>query len=210
MKLDHFAWSSPSLEKAIDELETWSGVWAAPGGSHPGMGTRNALLSLGTGLYLALDAPDPEQPLVGNNGARMAAQGGYNMDLFAVSTTDIEQAQAVLREFDIASEQRSGSRRTQQGALLKWTHLAVEANRFGNALPQISRWETDNHPSAEAPRGCSLESFKVAHPDAGAVRDLYAALGLDTHVGKASSPSLLVSLQSPRGQFILPTGQGRP
>ena len=37
MKLDHFAWSAPSLDDAVDVVEAWSGVRAAPGGSHPGM-----------------------------------------------------------------------------------------------------------------------------------------------------------------------------
>ncbi|BCG84444.1 polyphosphate kinase [Mesorhizobium sp. 113-3-9] len=205
MILDHFAWSSPSLDKAIADVEEWSGIRAAPGGSHPGMGTRNALLSLRDGLYLAIDAPDPGQQLVTNNGARMAAQPGYNMDLFAVATDDIQAAQSILERFGLAAELRTGSRKTLRGEILKWRHLAVEPSRFGNALPHISQWETANHPSLEAPIGCTLERFEVAHPLAESVRELYAALDLTIDVVRAERPSLRVSLRGRHGAFDLPS-----
>jgi hypothetical protein len=205
MILDHFAWSSPSLDKAIDDVEAWSGIRATPGGSHPGMGTRNALLSLHDGLYLAIDAPDPVQESAAGNGARMAAQPGYNMDLFAVATDDILAAQRVLERFGLSSALRAGSRKTLRGEILKWRHLAVEPSRFGNALPQISQWDTANHPSLEAPTGCTLERFEVAHPLAESVRELYAVLNLAIDVVPAVRPSLRVSLRGRHGVFDLPS-----
>lgn len=205
MILDHFAWSSPALDKAIADVEDWSGIRAAPGGSHPGMGTRNALLSLRDGLYLAIDAPDPGQEQAANNGARMAAQPGYNMDLFAVATDDIEAAQNVLERFGLAAELRAGGRETLRGEVLKWRYLAVEPSRFGNALPHIQQWDTTNHPSLEAPAGCTLERFEVAHPLAQSVRDLYAALNLAIDAVPAERPALRVSLRGRHGVFDLPS-----
>lgn len=204
MKLDHFAWSAPSLDDAVDVVEAWSGVRAAPGGSHPGMGTRNALLSMADGLYLAIDAPDPDQPLIGN-GARMAAQPGYHLDLFVVSTDDIHAAKAVLENFGLSAEIRAGSRRTLRGEMLEWRYLAVEPTRFGNALPLVSQWDTPNHPSAEAPKGCSLERFVVAHPLCDEIRPLYEALGLDIPVVLAERPELRVTLRGRHGAFDLPS-----
>jgi len=204
MKLDHFAWSAPSLDDAVDAVEAWSGVRAAPGGSHPGMGTRNALLSLADGLYLAIDAPDPDQPLIGN-GARMAAQPGYHTDLFVVSTDDIHAAKAVLENFGLSAEIRAGSRRTLRGEMLEWRYLAVEPTRFGIALPLVSQWDTPNHPSAEAPQGCSLERFVVAHPLCDEIRPLYEALGLDIPVVLAERPELRVTLRGRHGAFDLPS-----
>lgn len=209
MTLDHFAWSAPDLDKAMTDFESWSGLRPQPGGIHPGMGTRNALVSLGPGLYFAIDAPDPAQDQPGTNGARMAAQGGYRLDLFATATDDLERARQVLADFDIGTTARPGSRKTPSGALLRWRFLqTVGPTRLGPALPHVQQWDTANHPSLETPAGCTPEAFRVYHPLAAEIRALYAALGLEVDIIAADLPRLELVLRGNRGVFTLPTMPG--
>ncbi|WP_113436220.1 VOC family protein [Rhizobium sp. SYY.PMSO] len=204
VRLDHFAVSSPDLDDEMARFEARTGVRPQPGGSHPGQGTRNALVSLGPGVYLALDGPDPEQSQVGNNGEWMAAQTGSDLFLFAVATEDLDAAEKALADFGIATRRVAGSRRTKAGETLAWEFLETGSTEFGRAMPHIMTWKTANHPSLEAPDGGRITEFRVGHPEAVKLQSLYERLGLDVTIVEQPEPGLTLTVAGNQGPFNIP------
>ena len=91
--LDHILLGCSDLERGVTFVEERLGVRAEFGGVHPGRGTQNALLSLGTRHYLEIIAPDPKQAgaklphgLGGLNGPRLVGWAAHpgDLDRFAV------------------------------------------------------------------------------------------------------------------------------
>ena len=81
-------------------------------------------------------------------------------------------------------------RDTPSGGRLDWTILYLEDARFGEAIPFVIEWGKTPHPSTSTPVGCLLKSFAVAHPNAGALGRLYAALGVPVMVKGGAYPGL--------------------
>lgn len=203
MQLDHLVWASPSLDTAVAAFRDMSGVEAAAGGRHIGIGSRNALADLGNRVYLAIDGPDDEQPLADNYGARLRALPGPSLTRFAVQTDDLEAARAALARHGFESTAKPGGRTGTTGERYEWQTLAVVDLSLGAAMPIVKTWLTPNHPSAECPAGCRLVRLTVEHPEADRVRRLYADLGLGLPVVEGTAAKLTAEIEGVRGTFVL-------
>lgn len=201
--VDHLLLGTSDLDRGIAWVEKLTGVRPAIGGSHPGVGTRNALISLGGRQYLEVIAPDPAQ-----------ATYTFRLDLrtlaeprlitWAAVTSNIESLARKLKE---GGRQlfgpNGGSRARPDGAVLKWSTLGV-AGRLGGGevdlVPFFIQWAADSvHPSQDSPPGCTLRAFEITHPDPSVVVAAYRELGLDVRVTSGKEIRMIATLDTPAG-----------
>jgi glyoxalase-like protein len=205
--VDHLLLGVADLDHGIEWVEKLTGVKAAVGGSHPGRGTRNALLSLGGKRYLEIIAPDP-------------AQSSYNFQIdvrklteprlitWAVGTSDIEAVAKKAKDAGLPLfGPNDGSRARPDGKLLKWKTLGVQ-NSFGRdgvePIPFFIQWAADSpHPSQDSPAGCELQALALEHPEAAKVRKALRDLGVDLDAKQADGVRFTATLKTPKGEARL-------
>jgi len=205
--LDHIVVGVVDLDSGMARLEQLTGVRLVRGGSHPGIGTHNALISLGDKQYLELMAPDPAQrqytssyelrtlvePRVIawtartsniNSSADVALKGGYQLD----GPTDM-------------------SRLRPDGKRLAWKLFRV-SNTLGRdgvePIPGFIEWDPGSlHPSQDSPKGCELESFAIEYPQPSVLTAALTNLGIAAQVKQAMSARLIIALKTPIGRVEL-------
>jgi len=123
---DHVLLGAPDLDVGIRWVEERTGVRAKFGGNHPGGGTCNALLSLGTGRYLEIIAPDPAQANVPDV-RKLRELSSPSIIQWAIHTEDIAAAKSTVEAAGIKTVgPQPGSRQRPDGKVLRWQKLEIE------------------------------------------------------------------------------------
>jgi hypothetical protein len=203
MLVDHLIYAAPELTAAVADLEERFGVRAQAGGRHVGLGTHNALLALGPRTYLEIIAPDPAQPEpsmrrpFGVDDLRSGMLVGW-----ALACDDIDRAVAEARSHGYdPGEPGDGQRVGAAGVVLRWR--ATGSALAGALVPFLICWGDTEHPASSAPRGLSLMSLRIEHPDPRSLAPALAALGADIEVTSAAVPALVAHLSGPAGSKVL-------
>jgi Glyoxalase-like domain len=206
--LDHLLLGCSDLDEGIAFVEKHTGVRPAMGGVHPGRGTRNALLALGPLHYLEVIAPDPAQSEVPKVRAELLAMlkklASPTLVDWAVHTSDIVGVAERWKKTGVAFQGPTpGSRARPDGKMLHWQTLNVTDDRDG-LVPFFIQWGADTvHPSVDAPKGCTLESFGVVTPEQPVLEAEFQTLGISVEVASGKPGHLRAKIIGPTGPLTL-------
>lgn len=204
-KLDHFIWACSDINDGIVQLADITGVTPVKGGKHPGVGTQNALLALGTGLYLEIIAPDYDQNLEENSGAALSQVRRGGMLSFCIAAANLTDLAARVKAASLTTTGAADfARETPEGAVMRWQLLFMAGQHDALQVPFFIDWMACAHPSLSAPQAGTIQSFQFCHPDAAALNALYSDLGLDVAAQHADRAHLTLNLKTPKGDVHLP------
>ncbi|MFN2385687.1 MAG: VOC family protein [Thermoanaerobaculia bacterium] len=205
--VDHLLLGIADLDRGIDWVEKTTGVRAAVGGTHPGMGTRNALLSLGGRRYLEIIAPDPAQKEFRFSiDVRKLAEP--RLITWSAGTTDIEGLAKKARSAGLeVFGPRDGSRARPDGRTLAWKTFGIRSAHGADGvepIPFFIQWDAGSvHPSQDSPAGCDLEELALEHPRPAEVAATLEKLGIRAQVKTAEKARLTARLRTPKGTVRL-------
>ena len=146
LEVDHVVLAVHDLDAAAARLERGRGLASYAGGRHPGLGTANRIVPLGSAYLELMAVVDP------------AADGGWAALVRAVATDEGRPALWCVRTGDLDRvAARLGlavaatSRELPDGSTLSWRLAAVEAAVAEPALPFFIQWdEPERHPAGRA------------------------------------------------------------
>ena len=204
-RIDHLVYATPDLERGIAEIEKLLGIRATIGGSHPGRGTRNALISLGPNSYLEIIGPDPNQPKP--DGPRTFGIDDLKesrLVTWSANGRDLERLRAdAVRNGVPLGAVSPGSRQRPDGVLLRWQITDPVVPVADGIVPFFIDWGNSPHPARTTPQGARLSSLRAEHPDEQRVQQMLRRLGLDLPVTRGTKPALIAVIEGPRGRVEL-------
>ncbi len=204
--IDHLMWGAPSLEAGMAEAARLFGVAPAPGGVHPGLGTCNALLSLGESVYLEVIAPDPAQDLSGNLGGRLARLTAPSLITWAAAAPGLASVaeRAVARELTARGPVPT-ERSAPDGSLLVWELLFLGGHAHGSLVPFFIDWLETPHPATTNPTGGRFQQLEITAPDAAGLNDIFAGLGMEQRAEPGETSALAAVIETSSGVIRLET-----
>jgi len=180
LELDHVLIAVDDLASAANEVERRFGLASVEGGRHPGWGTANRIVPLGTSyleLIAVVDAAEAEGSFVGRWVG--AGAGGLRLLGWAVRPDDLD---AVATRLGL--EIGGGSRRAPGGEQLRWRSAGLERAVTEPCLPFFIEWSAATRfPGLAAPAPTAIRELQLTG-DA----DLVAAWLGPNHLPIAVSP----------------------
>lgn len=216
-QVDHLVVVADNLAQGVAWCEATLGVVPVTGGTHALMGTHNRVLRLqapGGTAYLEVIAIDPAATPPGHArwfdmddaALREAVKAGPRLAHFVARTTTADAALQRLQALGIDRGPLVAAERPTPTGVLRWK-LTVRGDGqrlFYGGLPTLIEWGDAVHPALGlADDGLSLRSFAMHHPRPDALRAACEAIGFSAMDIEAGAPSLVATLDTPRGRVVL-------
>jgi hypothetical protein len=204
VEVDHVLWAAADLDEGVRTLRERTGLRASAGGSHPGWGTRNALVGLGD-TYLEVLATDPAQD-GGWLAEEVLALPGPSLFRWALRTDDMDGVVHRVRAAGLRAEPVAMSRRTPAGDTLRWRIAFVEGHGLGRVVPFVIDWLDTPHPTTTMATQGRLVAVALAHPLANEVRRVLATIGVAVPVDDGPVATVHATVEGPAGTVVLGAG----
>jgi hypothetical protein len=202
--IDHLVYACPDLDAAVAEITRVTGVRPRHGGQHPGLGTHNALLSLGDRTYLEIIAPDPAHPGAGQPPFGLDQLTAPALRAWAAAPEDLDAAVERARTEGLAyGDIVTGHRRSPGDGEVSWRMTTYAYDGAVAVVPFLIDWGPARHPAQTAPSGLRLTEFRVLAPDPQPVIRQLRAAGIDLPVEHADVPALRAVLTGPQGTEVV-------
>jgi hypothetical protein len=203
--IDHLVYACPDLDETVAEIARLTGVRPQEGGQHPGLGTHNALLSLGDRTYLEIIAPDPTQ-----SGTSQVLPFGLGrlrapaLRAWAAAPRDLDTAvrEARAEGFDYG-DIVTRNRRTPDNGELSWRMTNYPHNGEVEVIPFLIDWGEHRHPAHSAPPGLRLADVRILAPNPDEVVKRLRAASIDLPVDHGEVPGLRAVLTGPAGSKVV-------
>lgn len=183
--LDHVVIASTDLESDIKDFHKNLQTKPIPGGTHPSLGTRNALVSvMNSKTYIELLAPDPNNSNgLGNQMLNLHKPGlSLTPYHFAIRTSNLEGVRSKAKSLGMeATPIQQMSRTTANGKVLKWRWVFLRGHKLGGLVPFFVDWSGSPHPteamdvSSDVGAACLSVKVIIAAPRV-LLRDVQALL----------------------------------
>ena len=212
LRVDHLVYGvTGSLAEAMATFQRRTGVAPMRGGQHDGLGTHNALVSLGDGAYFEIICRDPEQPSPQRLWMGMESLSDERSAAMLTWATDRagEITEAVLaartQGYDPGDVEEL-KRRKPDGSTLRWSlayrHFTrLQQGAGGGIVPFLIEWESES-PAAAAPGGIELVGLRAEAKDLAAVERGLRSLGIapaDLQLQHGEEDRLFAILRTPKG-----------
>jgi catechol 2,3-dioxygenase-like lactoylglutathione lyase family enzyme len=201
LTLDHVMVGVPDLDSGTEWFQQKTGVRPRPGGAHPGLGTHNALASLGPQTYLEIIATDPNGDVGSDLTRRLASIERPTPLGWCFSCTDADAMLAELEGAGVGATVIPVSREQPGGGELSW-RVVLPHHDLGPAIPFFIDWDGTPTPASTSPPGCELQSVMPVHQDPALAQALLDRMGVPAKVTWAQVSSLRIEFRSGDGSVI--------